>query len=185
MVLLQQNEDGKLWGFEFEARKNLGFIAPTLPEKMTFMTPVLQRTNFLTNVTFVQSEVTALVRPATALTPASFRTRDLQGQSPYVVNAAVEYVDYDWGTVRLLYNTVGPTITAVQDRTGLPDFIQERRDQLDFVYLTQVTPWNVPLTVKFAVENILNDSYPTFVGDTLQEDYRTGVNVSLGISYSY
>ena len=129
--------------------------------------------------------MTALVAPATPTEAAVFRTRDLQGQSPYVANVAVEYVDPVYGTARLLYNTFGPTITAVQDRTALPDFIQEQRNQLDFVYLTQVKPWNVPLTVKFAVENILNDSYPTFVGDTLAEDYRTGVSVSLGLSYSY
>lgn len=168
----QQNEDAKLYGFEFEGRKNLGFL-----------TPVLEHLNFLTNVTYVQSEVTALVSSPTAA--AVFRKRDLQGQSPYVVNAALEYAHPTWGTARLLYNTVGPTISAVQDLTALPDFIQERRDQLDFVYLAKVQPFGVPFNVKLAVENLLNDNFPTTVGSEIQEDYRTGVTVSLGFSYTY
>ncbi len=170
----QQNEDAKLYGFEFEGRKNLGFI-----------TPWLENVNFLTNVSYVESDVTALVRPATSTEGALYRKRALQGQSPYVVNAAVEYVHPTWGTARLLYNTVGPTITSVQDRTALPDFEQQRRDQLDLVYLAKVAPWGVPLSVKLGVENILNDNYPTTVGDDLAEDYKTGVTVSFGVSYNY
>ena len=170
----QQNQDAELYGFELEGRKNLGFVAPWL-----------EHVNLLANVSWVQSEVTALVRPESATQDAIYRKRDLQGQAPYAVNAAVEYVHPEWGTARLLYNTVGPTITSVQDRTALPDFEQQRRDQLDLVLLGKVTPWGVPLNLKLSVENILNDNYPTKVGDTLAEDYKTGVTVSFGVSYNY
>jgi hypothetical protein len=96
----------------------------------------------VTNVTWVHSEVTApLVQLGTT------RKRALQGQADYVVNAALEYNHPDWGTVRLLYNTVGPTIAAVQDVTALPDFVTERRDQLDLVLLGKVHPCGVPLNV--------------------------------------
>lgn len=170
----QQNEDATLYGFEFELRKELGFL-----------TPWLQGLSFLTNVSWVESEVTALVRPASATEDAIFRERALQGQSPYAVNAALEYAHPTWGTTRLLYNTVGPTITSVQDRTALPDFEQQRRDQLDLVYLAKVDAWGVPLGLKLAVENILNDDYPTTVGDDLAENYKTGVTFSFGVSYKY
>ena len=162
-----QNKDGKLAGFEFEGRKNLGFL-----------TPALENVNFLTNVSYVHSEVTAELAQL-----GTTRKRALQGQADYVVNAAVEYNHPRWGTARLLYNTVGPKITAVQDVTGLPDFVAGRRDQLDLIFLSKIEPWGVPLNVKLAVENILNDNYPTTVGSTIQEDYRTGVTVSLGLSY--
>lgn len=164
-----QNKDASLIGFEFEGRKNFGFL-----------TPAMRNLSFLTNVSYVHSEVTAELAQL-----GTTRKRPLQGQADYVVNAALEYADPDWGTVRLLYNTVGPTISAVQDITNLPDFVAGRRDQLDFVFLTKIHPGRVPLNVKFAVENILNDNYPTTVGDVIQEDYRTGVTVSLGMSYNY
>ena len=164
-----QNKDGKLVGFEVEARKNLGIL-----------TPVLQHVNFVTNVSYVHSEVTATLAQLNTT-----RKRALQGQADYVVNAALEYDHPDWGTVRLLYNTVGPTIRAVQDVTGLPDFVTGRRDQVDVVLLTKIHPFGVPLNVKLAVENILNDRYPTTVGGVIQEDYRTGVTASLGVSYNY
>jgi outer membrane receptor protein involved in Fe transport len=164
-----QNKDAKLQGFEFELRKNLGWL-----------TPYLKNVNFLTNVTYVHSEVTAKLQQL-----ETTRKRALQGQADYVVNAAIEYEHPEWGTLRLLYNTVGPTIEAVQDVTGLPDFITGRRDELDLVYLVKVHPWNVPLNLKFSIENLLNDDYPTTVGDTIQENYRTGVTASFGVSYNY
>jgi TonB-dependent receptor len=164
-----QNKDAKLIGFEFEGRKNLGFF-----------TPALRYVNFLTNVSWVHSEVTATLEQL-----GTTRKRPLQGQADYVVNAALEYANPDVGTVRLLYNTVGPTIRAVQDVTGLPDFVAGRRDQVDLVFLTKIHPWTVPLNLKLALENILNDRYPTTVGGVVQEDYRTGVTVSLGVSYNY
>lgn len=164
-----QNKDGKLEGFEFEGRKSLGFIHPALANL-----------SFQTNVTYVHSEVTAELAQL-----GKTRKRPLQGQADYVVNAALEYAHPDWGTVRLLYNTVGPRIRAVQDETGLPDLVEQRRDELDFVYLTKIHPWGVPLTLKLSVENLLNDNYLTTVGDQTQEDYRTGVTASLGIGYTY
>ena len=169
-----QNKNGRLEGFEFEGRKNLGFLHPKLGNF-----------NFLTNVTYVHSEVTATVTPANSVSAAITRTRPLQGQADYVVNAALEYTHPDWGTVRLLYNTVGPHITAVQDANGLPDIVAGRRDELDLVCLTQIHPWGVPLNLKLSVENLLNDNYPTTVGGVVQEDYRTGVTASFGIAYSY
>jgi len=164
-----QNKDAKLEGFEFELRKNLGWLSP-----------VLQNVNFLTNVTYVHSDVTAKLAQL-----ETTRKRALQGQADYVVNAAIEYAHPDYGTLRLLYNTVGPTIEAVQDVTGLPDFVASRRDQLDLVYLVKVHPWNVPLNLKLSIENLLNDNFQTTVGSAVQENYRTGVTASFGVSYNY
>ena len=170
----QQNSDGKLWGFEMEARKNLGSL-----------TPWLEGLSWQTNVTYVQSEVTAVARDATPTSPAVIRKRDLQGQSPFVVNSALEYTNPRIGTARLLYNTVGNTISRVQDRNDLPDFKEMRRDSLDFVWIKKADVFGVPLTFKVSVENILNDKYLTTVGGQAQEDYRTGVTAGLGISYAY
>jgi TonB-dependent receptor len=164
-----QNKDAKLAGFEFEGRKNLGVL-----------TPWLQHVNLLANVSYVHSEVTADLAQLNTT-----RKRPLQGQADYVVNAALEYDDPDWGTARLLYNTVGPTITAVQDVTGLPDFVAGQRNELDLVLIGKVRPFGIPLNLKLGVENILDESYTTTVGGVNQQDYRTGVTASLGVSYNY
>ncbi len=164
-----QNKDGKLAGFEFEGRKNFGFVSH-----------YLENLSLLTNVTYVHSEVTAKLQQR-----GTTRNRALQGQADYVVNAALEYAHPDYGTIRLLYNTVGPKIEAVQDETGLPDIIAERRDQLDLVYLAKIHPFGVPLNVKLSIENILNDNYLYTVGGETQQDYKTGITASLGIGYTY
>ncbi len=164
-----QNKDGKLAGFEFEGRKNFGFVSPALANF-----------SLLTNVSYVHSEVTAVVQQL-----HTTRKRPLQGQADFVVNAALEYAHPEWGTVRLLYNAVGPRITGVQDVTNLPDFVADTRHTLDLVYLGKIHPWNVPLTVKLSLENVLDDKYTTTVGSEVQQDYRTGITASLGLSYYY
>jgi len=60
-----------------------------------------------------------------------------------------------------------------------------RRDQLDFVWLSDVTLFNTPFSTKFGVENILNDAFEETQGPRTTNRYRTGVTFSTGIQYSF
>jgi hypothetical protein len=122
--------------------------------------------------------------PKDRLDQATSTKRQLQGQSPFVVNAAVEYSRPDRVTARLLYNTAGPRIVSA-GASGLPDFFEERRDQLDAVVVVPFRFLDVPLTAKFAVENILNDTQIITLGEFTQNRYITGTKFSIGLSYSY
>ncbi len=163
-------QDGSLMGFEFEGRKSLDFVSP-----------VLKDLSFLTNVSYIHSTVNA-ERGAAQI--QSSTKRQLQGQAPYVVNAALEYAHPQWGTTRLLYNTIGPRLDAL-GTVGLPDIFEERRDQLDLVYLTQFDVFGTPINMKLAAENLLNDRYLFTEGTEITARYKTGVKASLAFSYKY
>ena len=110
--------------------------------------------------------------------------RELQGQAPFIVNVSLDYTTDDWGTARVLYNTIGERLSTV-GANGLPDIFEQRRDQLDFVYLTEINPFGTPLNAKFAVENILNDDYEFIQANETTQKWKTGVSFSFGLSYSY
>lgn len=186
-----------VWGFEFELRKNFNFLVPYARrwQPLKRIAPKLADLQIMTNVTIAESEVTGLRNDATLgdrLVPTN-DTRQLLGQAPFVVNAAIEYEHYRWGTFRLLYNTVGRTVQAggvdIQpdnpEVVGLPDIYGERRDQLDFVWIVEHSPFGVPIKTKFAVENILNDDYLETQGNQITNRYFSGVTFSMGATYNF
>jgi hypothetical protein len=63
--------------------------------------------------------------------------------------------------------------------------VTSRRDQLDFVWLSDVTLFNTAFSTKFGVENILNDVYEETQGPRITNSYRTGVTFSTAIQYSF
>ncbi len=137
------------------------------------------------NVSHIASEVT--FRPVDKKDNAEIitnRKRDLQGQAPYTVNAALEYEIPERGLARLLYNTAGRRI-AVAGISQVPDSYEESRDQLDFVVTSKIQPFEVPLRAKFAVENMLNDDFRRTQANFLERRYRSGVTFSFGLSYSF
>jgi outer membrane receptor protein involved in Fe transport len=189
------SDSATVWGFEFEGRKNFDFAVP-YARQVSWLKPYASKladVSFLLNASVIESTVSDQFRPPEGIVIVPIQdTRALQGQSPYVINATLEYEHARWGIFRLLYNTIGPTIVAagtdVQPETEggiLPDIISERRDQLDFVWLLPIDTFGMPATMKLAAENILNDDFLETQGDGITNRYRTGVTFSVGVSYSF
>jgi outer membrane receptor protein involved in Fe transport len=174
-------DDATIWGFELEARSDLSFASTTV-EKVRFLQalgPELYNISLSANATFAESE--ANISDTQASTNSK---RALQGQPDFVVNAALEY-ENDWfGTARLLYNTIGEQITAAGS-DGLPDILQQRRDQLDFVWTRKIDLFGEEVGVKLTAENILNDQFIEKQGDFATVRYVTGVKFGVGLSYSF
>jgi hypothetical protein len=120
--------------------------------------------------------------------------RALTDQAPFVINTALQYEHFDWGTFRLLYNTVGETIVAAGTRSQdsvLDDIKQQRRDQVDFVWLRNWSPYGQSIKTKLSVENITNDDHLetqriiSANQDFVSSHYFTGVTFNLGMTYSF
>jgi hypothetical protein len=176
-------DTGTLWGFEFELRKNFGFLVD-YASRWDWLKPVaaeFYNVSFLSNVSVVQSNATGLKAPGSPITNDN---SPLVGQAPYTVNAALEYQNSTWGVWRLLYNTTGPTL-LVAASDGKPEIDQLQRNQLDAVWITEFAPFGVPLTGKVAVENILNDRYEQTQGDRVVNRYLAGAKFTFGVSYTY
>jgi outer membrane receptor protein involved in Fe transport len=162
-----------LTGFEFEVRKNFGFIRP-----------ILQNLSLTANTAYIHSLVQT--PPASKVGVPLERTRPLQGQAPYIANAALEYADPRWGTLRLLYQTAGQTLTfAAFTKPPVPGIFLQARNQLDVVGIFPVDWFGTPLTLKLGAENLLNDPYVQTQGAQVQTRFQRGIKVGMTISYSY
>ena len=176
-VQMKNVASAELFGLEFEARKNLGFI----PEFENFQLGV--------NLTLVQSQVDISdqeYKLIQSYDPNASRTRQLQGQSPYVLNLDLAYVDYESGTdVGLHYNVFGERLSDVS-LGGTPDVYEQPRNMLNFTFSQRLIE---NLNIKFSARNILDARMERLYRFKGQEYYNTqydlGTNFSLGFSYTF
>lgn len=176
--------DGKVYGLEIEMRKELGFVSPFFK-------------NFLVigNVTLVKSQI--------QMTDIEFNsrkeyekigqdiknTRDMAGQSPYVINAGISYSNQDLGlNTGLFYNVKGPTLYIVG--AGLfPDVYTQPFNSLNFSFNKSLGKEG-KTTIDFKVANLLNDRLEKFyksyeAQDQIFDSFNPGMTFSLGVSHNF
>lgn len=169
-------------GFELEARKKLDFI---------------NAENFFSNLTafanFSYIHSTVDLQGYTS----DGGTRALQGQSPYLINAGLQYAAEDADLVfGVLYNKIGPRIYLVGFE-DYPDIYENGRNILDFQIAKKVIKKQGELRLN--VSDILNNeaifyqnsvgdkekTYKKNSGDNVISTYKYGTNVSLTFSYQF
>jgi len=126
------------------------------------------------NVSFIKS--TVQLSEDTLFTNTN-RSRELQGQAPYVANFKFGY-EGDRLDATLLFNMVGERITEVGVQ-GQPDITLQPAPRLDFVL--QYTFAN-DLKLKFALKNILDPEIEYTQGDEVQRSFKHGWDVGLSLS---
>ena len=168
----------EVYGVEVEFRKNLGAIAPAL-----------DKFKFNTNISFIHSN--SDVEIDEAFIGKAFTSRPFEGQSPFIINAALIYSDLDKGlNGTLSFNALGDRLRVV-GRDISPDIYNRGRNQLDFSLAKTFGDLNVTLTAK----NLLNDNVIESAtnnrfdgsGDGLDYDYlnfQSGITFGLGVSYT-
>lgn len=169
-------DEAILYGAEFEFRKNLSFLSDNL-------------SNFIfgTNLTLSMSKVDLSefeLQSRRAYDENASSTRELQGQSPYVVNLDLSYVNEKLGTeANIHYNVFGKRLTEVG--YGSPDYYEFPKPELNLVVSQKVLD---AFKVKLSARNILNSKNykaTTFRGeDYISEQYLLGRRFSISFSYS-
>ncbi|MGJ3236519.1 TonB-dependent receptor domain-containing protein [Marivirga sp.] len=176
--------DGRVLGLEFEARQKLYFISPSL-----------RNFNISGNVTLVHSRIDMTDREFFArlvykkagqnLTD----TRQMAGQSPYVINTGLSYGNYETGiNTGLFYNVKGPTLSLVG--TGLySDVYDEPFHSLNFSF-SKTFGEDQKTAIDFKISNILNDKRESFYRSyEAEKQIFTSLNpgraFSLGVSYKF
>jgi outer membrane receptor protein involved in Fe transport len=105
--LIAINRDkANMYGVEFELKKNLSFISKKL-----------DGFQIGTNVTYIKSAITRSADEKTKyikLNQEISNKREMQGQSPYIINAFINYFNTKSNTeVNLSYNVKGKTLSIV------------------------------------------------------------------------
>jgi outer membrane receptor protein involved in Fe transport len=107
--------------------------------------------------------------------------RPLQGQSPWVVNAAIGYDSPTTGiSVSLLYNVFGPRIVDV-GQSGVPDTYELPVHRLDLVGLF---PTGKGWQIRVRGSNLLDWPVRQRTGTEIAEEQRDGWGASIGIQYA-
>ncbi len=176
--------DAQLIGVEFEFRKNLDFLGNAF-----------KPLNFNANTTFVYSsvEMTQNEYEGRLLTARQGEvienTRQMVGQSPYVINAGLNYVDnVDGIEAALSYNVQGERLSIV-GIGKVPDVFEVPFHSLNF-RLSKRFLEDQKLQISISANNILDSNkrkvYQSFMAtDQLFENFSPRRSFSLGVSYRF
>ena len=127
-----------------------------LKKSLEKLTPVLKHFSLSVNASYIFSEVQFN-------DTQNQRSRPLQGQSPYVVNAALFYQNDDAGiSSSLMYNVMGKRILVAaqlnQGEVVVPDIYEMPRNVLDFTLSKKI---GKQIELKFGIKDLLSQNYVT------------------------
>jgi TonB-dependent receptor len=170
-------DEATILGAEFEARIRLDVF-----------TDLLQDFSFGGNLSLVHSSIdipASELNSRLSIDSTSATTRELQGQSPYIINLDLTYSNAEWGTTASIhYNSFGERLSKVSANLT-PDVYEQPMTVLDLIISQKILDY---FTLKFGVKNILDSSYKEVYKYNGQEyiyqSYTRGRRVSLGLSYS-
>jgi len=159
------------YGFEFELRKNFGFILPN---------SFLENIGLNLNYAFINSEITIEQ-------PTKTYTRPMWGQSPYTLNIGLFYNNPDIGTsVNIAYNTSGKRIIQVADVAAYafdnPHIYEMPRNLVDLSITQRIIE---KMYLKIVAKNLLNEKLIWEQNGTKVATNYYGINFSLGLDYSF
>ncbi len=174
---------GEVLGFEFEFRKTLDFISPSL-SKFTANGNVT-----IVNSTIEMSPDEFNARVAFEKNGESIdNEREMAGQAPYIINAGLQYEDFDKGLeAGLFYNVQGETLILVGGSGTNPDVFSEPFHSLNFNLNKSIGD---RVSLNFSVSNILNDVREEFyqafnATEQLYTRFSPGTAVGFGFKYNF
>lgn len=176
--------NASVFGIEFEFRKSLGFLLNSL-----------ENLKFNINASYIESDLTMFEdeynrRVNAARDGESIeKSRELQGQSPYLINAGLNYSDSEIGLqTGLFFNVQGETLEVVG--TGIvPDVYTVPFNSLNFTFNKKLGE-EKKSTVDIKISNILNSKrksvYKSYkASDKTFTQFNPGTEFSIGYSYNF
>lgn len=173
-----------VYGGEVEFRQNLGFI-----------TEGLKNLKFSLNASITESELTMsegefFSRTQNARTGETIdRKRNLQGQSPFLINTSLNYTNSDKGLqTGLFFNMQGKTLEVV-GLGGVPDVFTLPFESLNFT-LNKAFGENKKSSIDIKISNILGAEVESVYQSFQAEDRifslrQPGTEFSIGYSYKF
>lgn len=172
-----------VYGAEFEMRKNFGFITEKLED-------FSMNLNFSLINSELEMEEAELERRRLNLREGETLsdTRELQGQSPYLLNFGLNYANEKGWQTSLYYNVQGKTLQVVG--TGdVPDAYTMPFNSLDLI-LNKSFGEDFRSNINFSVKNLLDSKvearYQSFKAqDQIFSSLSPGIQISLGYTYNF
>ncbi|MCC6818399.1 MAG: outer membrane beta-barrel protein, partial [Bacteroidia bacterium] len=178
---LKNAKSAKNYGVEIELRRDF---------KKHSQNRFLQHLSTMLNASYIYSSVDL----GDDSTLSQSRTRPLQGQSPYIINAAFLYSSDSGWKINVAYNIIGKRIVYVGNNI-FPTVYEMPRHSLDITFNKKITQ---RLSIKFGVSDVLNFKHQLWQdtnGDGKIEynkertdnqllEFRRGQMFSLGLTFN-
>ncbi len=178
--------DATVFGAELEFRQSLGSVGSGLEN--IFVNG--NATFSVSEITMTEGEFQSRQRVARTNETVD-RERELQGQSPYIINGGLSYdgTGINGFEIGLYYNVQGPTLTYTGGVRAAPDVFSIPFHSLNFSAIRTFGE-DEKMRLTFRANNLLNDvrewEYQSFgVDDVLFERRSPGTQLSLGFSYAF
>lgn len=177
LIEYQNVDNATVYGLELEFRKKLDFIAPAL-----------EKFKLSSNFSLINSEVDIAEQEQEIIDqfiPEKGNTRPFQGQSPFLLNVALGYNDWETGWDAIVaFNVFGQRLNAISEGKN-PDIFEQPRPQLDFSVSKTITEhWSIKVTA----QNLLNpftNTIMTFKGQDYDiTRFRRGSSFGLKLAYT-
>lgn len=173
-------EEANSFGAEVEVRKKLNNV------------PALKNFTVQSNVSYIYNRVSGVAGTSTG----GVLDRPMQGQSPYLINASVQYdIEKQGISTTLLFNQIGRRIAYVGGQDGeAPNIWENPRPILDFQIAKSVL--NKKGEVKLNVSDIINKTAIFYydlndnkkydaANDNFAIKRKYGSNISLSFGYNF
>lgn len=169
-------DHARVFGAEFEARKNLSALGP-------------RYRNFFAggNLSIVHSNVDIpeeALEQIRGIDSTASSSRQLQGQSPYVVNLDLSYDSFERGVSAGLYLNVFGKRLATVSAGATPDVFEKPYASLDFTFAKDVFGF---YRVKVGARNLLDSTHEQVYEyrgrESISSRYKSGRTLSIGVSY--
>jgi hypothetical protein len=185
-ITYNNSKKALLYGAELEFLMNLERLTESLSAFSV---------GFNTSLMITETTIDKVKNGAETVAIGDDNTRQLQGASPWLINADIKYdreFTRNWkSTMTLAYNVYGERIYAV-GTNGLDHYYEKPFGKLDFIWNNKLSSsWEM----KVGIENILNPLYQVELGDKsiipivendlTVRDFKRGVGYSLGLSYTF
>jgi len=163
-VLAVNYKEAKLYGFEVEIRKNLGFIPLSWADRFSL----------IANISYTHTDITDSFFSKGSLiwTQEVQGDRSLTGSTPFLINANLYYTDPKFKTqVAVNYNRASETLCATGDKE-FGYLYQDPYARLDF---TLIQPLGKYFKLKAGVQNIFKDDITGWRDRDFDGEKRPGV----------
>lgn len=181
----QNAKDANTYGVELELRKNLKFLGGN--------SDLLSDFSLFANFTYIFSEVSFNSESAGKVTSSN---RQIQGQSPYLINGGLQYSSRSTGVnATLLYNRVGNRLALVgSDALEMPHIYENARDVIDLQISKKFADNRLELKLSYGdilnqkvmfYENVDNKKTYNKSVDRVFSVFKPGSTISIGLTYDF
>lgn len=178
--------NAKVYGAEVELRQSLGFFASSLENlRLNINASLIESKLKMSDAEYARRTSQGTLRDGETVD----RNRELQGQSPYLINAGLDYSHNNSGfRAGVFYNVQGKALEVVG--TGIiPDVYTKPFQSLDFT-LNKAFGESKQSSISLKVKNLLGskreslyESYKAI--DQVFSQRQPGTEIALGYSYKF